>query len=305
MEPNGLMVVNIEGEVTVSLATPDADSLPFAGTDNFNMSEIEIDRFYDQLTKLRYEYSPPFRGMLSIRRKNGYATGTLEDQSGSDWEDRLLIHPGMLDTAIQASLAAFSCPGDGRMWGMYIPVGIQSITINLLFTTLGIGKQETLPWEAFVRDFRKARSTVDINIFSQDNAHTFIRLEGMELMPFTAARPEDDTVLFSSFSYKIDRPDGVIAAANDGLTAEDVEKAINAERVAFYYLRNLVETITPQQKANTLPHYQHLLNWASHAVDLVKRGKNSFLPSSCQLDTEEQINALLDKYVKTTSVYLN
>ncbi|KAF2471756.1 putative equisetin synthetase [Lindgomyces ingoldianus] len=294
-EPGSLLDLNAEGEVTVTLAEQEADRLPFVEPEDFNMNEVEVDRFYDQLTELQYEYSPPFHGMLSIKRKNGYATGVLENQSGSEWEDQLLIHPGMLDTAIQSALAAFSCPGDGRMWGMYIPVGIQSIVINPYFTPDGTGKQDTHPLEAVVRDFTNARCNVDINIFSEDNAHTFVMLEGMELMPFTAARPDDDTVLFSSFEYKIDGPNGDAAAANDMLTSEDVENAINAERVAFYYLRRLVETITPEQKANTLPHYQHLLRWATHAVNRVKCGKNPFISAKYQLDTEEHIRVILEK----------
>lgn len=296
LDPNSMLTANAQGEVTVMLAEQDADKLPFAESEDFNMGEIEIERFYEQLTKLGYEYSPPFRGMLSIKRKNGYASGTLEDQGEANWEDQLLIHPGMLDSAIQASLAAFSCPGDGRMWGMYIPVGIQSITINPFFTSLGMGKQETLPWESVFRDFKKALGTVDINIFSQDHAHTFVQIEGLDLKPFTPARPDDDTVLFSSFEFKIDGPNGDIAAAEDGLSVEDIENAINAERVSFYYLRRLVDTITPEMEANTLPHYRQLLKWARHAVRLVRSGKNQFIPKSCESDTEEQIAALLEKY---------
>ncbi|KZF23885.1 putative equisetin synthetase [Xylona heveae TC161] len=296
-EPGTSMGLNAEGVVNVLLAEPKADQLPFLETEDWNMTEIEVDRFYDQFTRLEYEYTPPFHGMRSIKRKNGYATGTIEDESGSDWEDQLLIHPGMLDTALQASSAAFSCPGDGRMWGLYIPAGIQRITINPFFTSHGIGKQGTHPWEAVVRSFKNARSIVDITIFSEDNANNFIQVEGLELMPFTAARPEDDTVQFSRFDYKIDRPNGDLAApVDDGLSAEDVENAIKAERVSFFYLRRLVETITPEEKADALPHYQRLLDWATHSVDLVRRGKNPYVPSSYQADTKEQIDAILEKY---------
>lgn len=294
-EPGALLVLNAEGEVTVELADPEPDTLPFAESEDFNMNEVEVDRFYDQLSELLYEYSPPFRGMLSIRRKNGYARGIMENQAGLGWEDDLIIHPGMLDTAIQSALAAFSCPGDGRMWGMYIPVGIQSITINPYFTSNGAGKQETHSLESVVRDFANTRCNVDISIFSEDNAHTFITVEGLELMPFTAARAEDDTVLFSSFEYKVDGPNGEIAAGGDALSAQDVENAVNAERVAFYYLRRLVEETTPEEKANTLPHYKHLLDWASRKVDFVKSGRNQFIPPKYQHDTQEQIDTVLAK----------
>ena len=160
----------------------------------------------------------------------------------------------------------------------------------------GIGKQETLPWESIFREFNGAIGTVDINIFSQDDAHTFVQIEGMDLKPFTPARPDDDTVLFSSFEFKVDGPNGDIAAAEDGLSADDIENAINAERVSFYYLRRFVEATTPETESNTLPHFRKLLRWARNAVERVKSGKNQFIPTSCESDTEEQISALLEKY---------
>ncbi|KAJ8132306.1 hypothetical protein O1611_g1320 [Lasiodiplodia mahajangana] len=303
-EPGTPMGVNAEGTITITLAEPEVDTIPFVEPEDFNMTEIEVDRFYEQFRRLEYEYSPPFRGMLSIKRKRGHAKGTIEDQSGSMWEDQFLIHPGMLDTAFQSSSAAFSCPGDGMMWGLYIPAGIQSIIINPFFTSEGTGKQQNLPWEAISKGMKKSRSTMDINIFSQDNSHTFIQVEGLELMPFTTARPEDDAVIFSKLEYRIDRPSGDVAVIDDGFTAEALENAIKGERVSFYYLRRLLESITPEEKANTLPYYQHLLKWASHVVDRVKLDKNPFVRSIWQLDTEEHIKAIWDEYADRVDVRL-
>ncbi|KGO47793.1 Acyl transferase/acyl hydrolase/lysophospholipase [Penicillium expansum] len=303
-EPGTSMGLNAEGVVTVTLAEPDADTIPFFEPEDFNMTEIKPERFYDQFERLEYEYSPPFRGMLSIQRKKSHAKGIIEDQSGSEWEDQLLIHPGMLDTAFQSSSAAFRCPGDGMMWGLYIPAGIESIIINPFFTSGGAGKQQTLPWESIARSMKNARSTMDINIFSQDHCHTFIQVEGLELMPFTASRPEDDVVIFSKLEYNIDRPSGGAAVIDDGFTTEALENAIKGERVSFYYLRRLVETITSEEKAVALPYHQHLLNWSNHVVDGVKSGKNPFVPSSWQLDTEEQIRAIWDEYGDRVDVRL-
>ncbi|KAH8162417.1 hypothetical protein CIB48_g5830 [Xylaria polymorpha] len=298
------MGLNAKGTVNVTLAEPAVDTIPFVEPEDFNMTEIEVDRFYDQFSRLEYEYSPPFRGMLSIKRKKGHARGILEDQSGSEWEDKFLIHPGVLDTAFQSSSAAFSCPGDGMMWGLYIPAGIQSIIINPLFSPDVAGKQQTLPWEAISKGMKNSHSTMDINIFSQDNSHTFIQVEGLELMPFTAARPEDDAVVFSRLEYKADRPSGDAVAIGDETTAEDLENAIGGERLSLYYLRRLLESIMPEEKAKTLLHYKHLLNWASHVVDDVKHGKNPFVPSTWLLDTEEQIKEIRDKHADRVDVRL-
>ena len=293
------LMLNAHGVVTAVFGEPDANQLPFAQREHWNLGQIEVDRFYEQFDNLGYGYAPPFRGMRSINRRSGYAIGTIENQSGSDWEDRqLLLHPGLLDTAFQASCAAFSCPGDGRLWAVYIPSSIKRITINPHFAAARSSKEpEVFPWEAVVTSFQDARTTVDVNVSSQDDSHTFVQIEGLELMPLTPGRPEDDTPLFSRFEYKVDRPDGDLAASpDDGMSAEDIEHAITAERVAFYYLRRLLETITPEEKANALPHYQKLLGWAGRAVELVKHGRNVFVSPTCVNDAETDIGAILARY---------
>lgn len=287
--------LNAEGSVTVTLDEPAADRLSFYEPEDWNMADLQGDVLYNALTKLGYMYTPPFRGLRSIRRKNGHAVGTLEDESGSSWEDNLLVHPGMLDTAFQASHPVFSSPGDGRLWGMFVPHGIKRITINPYFTHRGVGRQAVHPWEAVSRDDPAEHFVVDITVFSADNRHTFVQLEGLELQPLIAARPEDDVSMFSRFEYQVDRPNGPLAApADEERTALDTANALVDERVAFYFVRRLVESINPDEWECLLPHYRHLMAWAARCVDLVKQGKNSSVPASYLSDTEGIISSLID-----------
>lgn len=292
-QSESLLTVNAVGQVTVELGIPELDKLSLVKTEQFNMTNLQVDRFYSQLSRLQYEYSPPFRGMLSIKRKLGYAAGTLEDQAGHDWEDQLLVHPGMVDTAIQSALAAFSCPGDGHMREMYVPVRAQSIIINPFnFTLHDEEKQNIFSWEAFASGDKASQSIVDISVASQDNVHTIMQIEGMELAPLAAARAENDVVMFSKIEYSIDTPNGDLVVVDNGFAADDIDMAIDSDRISFYYLRRLVESISPEERAHALPHYQSLLAWATKVVTLVKTGGNPFVPSSCQEDTEEQIDSI-------------
>ncbi|EAQ88739.1 hypothetical protein CHGG_05358 [Chaetomium globosum CBS 148.51] len=290
------LLLNARGTITAMFGEPDADQLPFVQKEDWNLTSIEVDRFYEQFDNLGYGYAQPFRGVRSIDRRTGYAIGTIENQCGSNWEDQqFLIHPGLLDTAFQTSSAAFTCPGDGRLWAVYIPARIKRLTINPHFSVAG-GSQgsEIFPWESAVTSYKDARTTLDINLFSPDDAHTFVQIEGLELMPLTPGRPEDDTPLFTRFEYCVDQPNGELAASTDGaLSAEDIEHAITAERVALYYLRRLLEAITPEEKASALPHYQQLLDWAERAVELVKSRRNASVPATYANDTKETISALL------------
>ncbi|KAF2175886.1 polyketide synthase PksB [Zopfia rhizophila CBS 207.26] len=298
------MALNASGTVKVMLASQESDKLPSVKTDDLNTSEVAVDRFYESLSRLGYNYSWPFHGTTSIRRKADYATGTIEDQSGTDWEDQLIVHPGMLDTALQTNFAAFCCPGDERMWALHVPTSFKSIVINPYFTSLGIGKQDTFRYLSVAKEYKKGKVITELNLFTEEGGHTFLQIEGMELVPFSAALPENDAVLFSRFDYKLAHPDGELTAAGCEFKAKDLQIALDSERISFYYLRRLVEIITAEEKANTLPHYRHLVDWAAHVVPQIMRGENPYIPENAKHDTQSDIDALLRKHYERTDVRL-
>ncbi len=41
-----------------------------------------------------------------------------------------LVHPTMLDVSFQASMLAYSAPGDERLWSLHVPTSIRSIRVN-------------------------------------------------------------------------------------------------------------------------------------------------------------------------------
>jgi hybrid polyketide synthase/nonribosomal peptide synthetase ACE1 len=289
------LATNATGSVKVTLGAPAPHSLPSIETDKLNLSEVAIDRFYSSLSRLGYNYSWPFHGTSSIQRKADYATGILEDQSGMNWEDRLIVHPGMLDTALQTGFAAFSCPGDERLWALIVPTSFKSIVINPYFTSAGIGKQERYQYVSVAKEYKKGKAITELNLLTEQDGQTFLQIEGMELVPFSAALEENDAVLFSRFDYQLAYPNGQITAASCTYKAEDLEIALDSERIAFFYLRRLVDSITPEEKANALFQYRHLVEWAAHVVPKVLRGENPYIPQEAQNDTRFDINALLKK----------
>ena len=289
------LATNATGSVKVTLGAPAPHSLPSIETDKLNLSEVAIDRFYSSLSRLGYNYSWPFHGTSSIQRKADYATGILEDQSGMDWEDQLIVHPGMLDTALQTGFAAFSCPGDERLWALIVPTSFKSIVINPYFTSAGIGKQERYQYVSVAKEYKKGKAITELNLLTEQDGQTFLQIEGMELVPFSAALEENDAVLFSRFDYQLAHPDGQVTAASCTYKAEDLEIALDSERIAFFYLRRLVDSITPEEKANALFQYRHLVEWAAYVVPKVLRGENPYIPQEAQNDTRFDINALLKK----------
>lgn len=293
------MALNAKGRLELSLGNASPDTLPLPQPSSlFNMADVETDRFYSALAKVGYEYSHPFRGISEIKRRVDLAVGVIEDQSGYSWEDQLIVHPGMLDTALQTIFAAFCSPGDERLWSLHVPVKIDAFVINPVFTASGSSshKQTILPYEASIRGENTSSGIVaDAHLLSQDGLHAFVRIEGVSLAPFSPAQPNDDAVLFSSFSYQLAGPSGALAALGERPSDYEIKMAKDLERVSYFYLRRLSETIAPEERARTLLHYQRLLNWADHVVGLVDRGEHPFVTSECRKDTHAQIVNIIDR----------
>ncbi|KAM4063751.1 polyketide synthase dehydratase [Hirsutella rhossiliensis] len=146
--------------------------LPLVETKPYSMVSVDNEAFYANLSDVGYNYSPPFCGVSNIRRKPGYSVGTLLNQSGSAWEDKLALHPGMLGSALQATFAAWSFPGETQIWALHVPVSISTIIANPYFTTLGQGdKQIMMRYEAFIRSMESSSVVADIYLHNENASH--------------------------------------------------------------------------------------------------------------------------------------
>ncbi|EFR01671.1 lovastatin nonaketide synthase [Nannizzia gypsea CBS 118893] len=298
------MALNANGKAKVLLENQSFDRLPKIEVNRDDIRDVAVDRFYESLNRLGYNYSSPFRGINSIQRKADYAIGTLENQSNSEWEDQLIVHPGMLDTALQSTFAAYCCPGDERMWALHVPTNFRRIVINPHFTLLGIGMPTILQYEAFAKSYANGSIFTELNLLTNSSSRLFLHIEDMRLVPLSPAVPANDIVLFSRFDYQAALPDGDLVAADYGYKPKDIEVALDCGRIAFYYLRQLIDTITVEEKAKTLPHYRHLLDWAEYVVPQVMRGENSQTPQSAVYDTKANIDTLLRRHYECSDVRL-
>ncbi|GES65928.1 putative polyketide synthase [Aspergillus terreus] len=302
------MILNSKATVTLAFHEPAPDTLPSVRAEDASLADVDVDieRFYTQLTRLGYNYSGSFRSVKSIRRRKDFATGIIEDESENNWEDQLIVHPCWLDTAIQTGFAAYCYPQDERLWTLHVPTASPSIVINPYFTRLGAGKQRVLPYQSVVRNSRKAQMSCDVDVMAgDDGSHTFVQIESLQLRPFSPATAASDAVLFSHFDYKLAGPSGVAAVGTDQvLPPEKAGVVLATERMGFFYLRRLVEQITPEEKNNTLPHYQRLLDWAEYAVNVVSSGRHPNVPQEAVHDTHESIKAIIKRHYSHTDVRL-
>ncbi|KAF7587612.1 hypothetical protein BBP40_006993 [Aspergillus hancockii] len=298
--------LNAKGLAFADLGVQSSDILP-VGSQPAASDLVNVDPtlFYRNLAKLGYQYSSPFQGVTSIRRKPGYSTGLLEDQSGTDWENQLAFHPAMLDTALQTAFAAWSFPGDGLIWSLHIPTRIRSVVLNPHWSDMGIGrKQRNLQYESFISHTKTSTSniTADVQIYTGDRLASPVRIEGIALVPITPASPADDIPIFSNFHYSVACPNGQLPAMKESLSDLEVQMYRDIDRASFWYIRQVAEEIQGVEREGLLPHLQHYLSWCDRIVAKVARGELPKVPPECAKDRREDVVRLLSKYDERNDV---
>ncbi|KAL7782699.1 BcPKS5, polyketide synthase [Trichoderma afarasin] len=300
------LTLNFSATITATLFEAGSDTLPAVRHDEINLVEAEPERLYSQFTKLGYTYGSPFTGVRAIHRKMGWAMGEIEDESGNGWEDKLLVHPGWLDSAIQTGFAAYSHPHDNRLFTLCVPTTFRSIVINPYFCNTIEARDRTLQYQTSTRATPEGHMMVDIDVYSGGpaQAHPFVQFEAVELQPFAAPTPRDDAVIYTRYDYRLAAPDANVAMKGEESDEKGVSSSENdtallaAERVGFFYLRRLHETMTEWEKADALSHHQNLLDFAARTVEAVSRGDHPYVPHEALKDSAAFVNSLVAKHHK-------
>ena len=283
------------GNVRVLLGTAGPDSLPQRRLEDSTLKPLDSELFYTALADLGYVYTGPFKAMSDIRRKMDKAVGLAVNPEFEN-ATPLLIHPALFDVVFQAAFAAYCAPGDGRLWSLRLPTAIQRITINPSLCGTAMGEKVLFDVE-LIGD--EANVIVgDVDVFSQDGRQPILKVEGIRAVPFSAATSADDLHLFSDPVWAGDGPDGALATAGERASKEELELAMICERVSYYYLRTLHETISVQerQKLQIARHHQCLFDNIDNIMSQNAKGKHPYAKPDWNNDSKEFIYGLLAKY---------
>lgn len=292
------VILNASGRLQVLLGQPSESVLPPRGPPGFNLIEVESERFYASLDEVGFEYSGPFRVLTSLKRKLGAATGRIVNSASSDPTNPLMVHPAMLDCAIQSVILAYCWPGDGRLWSIHVPTRIRRITVNPFLCGSNAGQGAPLHFESAIGADHEAAIDGDVEVYAEDGQRTMLQVEGMHAVPFSGATPANDFHLFSEMTWDVAMPDGKEVARGGGATADDYELAYVMERVAYFYMRNLDEDITQQELDKAEPHHKHYLAWVTHMLSRVAGGADYQVKTEWLHDTHDQILEQIKRYVK-------
>ncbi|KAF2218978.1 AMP-binding enzyme [Elsinoe ampelina] len=289
----------VTGHLEITLGKQDPDALPTRSCQPDLLLPVKAEDFYESLQKMEYDYTGPFRALSNLQRKLGTVTGSVSTED--DPESELLVQPGMLDAAFQAVLLAKAAPYDGALWSMHVPKTIDRVTINPIAWELYETRGKLLPLEAYQRHGSSSRSFKgDVDIYPEapraggSASHALIQVEGLDCVPFSPATVQDDKEILSTIVWKHDFPDATKAAHDLSFTADpsELELAYYLERVSFYYLRKLEESIPQDDVVRRADHpLSNLFSFARYVGLRVQDGKLAFWRNEWFQDTRETLLA--------------
>ena len=198
----------------------------------------ESDAVYPRFRDLGLDLGPSFQSLREVYKGDGEALGLLRLPASRRGDlASLLLHPSLIDGALQAGVAAELVAGDARM---LVPFSIGEVEI------LGAPGETCWTWVTEVRDERAATSAVsrkNVTILDPDG-HVLVRIReatgvpiGEVHKPSAAASDDVSTHVYlptwdESPAVATATPDGAILVLDDAAEASEALARLHAGMVA-------------------------------------------------------------------------
>lgn len=274
---------------------PDEDALPSRVSPDIPLSDVSLDRFYRWMRNLGHDYSGDFL-MSSIKRRLDVSTVTAKRVHTEKYK----MHPSTLDTVLQSIFAAFSYPGDGRLWTAYLPTDFQRIRINMASCSHSKTRQSS----ELVADCRVAKASAsevsgDIDVYCAEDGFPEIQIQGFVLSSLEAPAQTNDRSFFARTVWAKEMSPGNSIGSEDAHTdlaaLENHRKLYQTcERTAYFYLRMLCDEIPETEIPSLDWHFQCLMRWArDHVLPAPEAGTYPGISASWRNDTSESVAELM------------
>lgn len=293
------LVTHASGRLIITTGETSPQLLPTIIDDPPNLVDVPEDRFYGALEELGYNYSGDFRALSCIRRKLDFSKASIlippQDDNGLE---PFLLHPALLDSALQGLVAAYCWPGDGSLDQLHVPTGIARIRINV-----GLCKENLVPGTKVVSASYLTENPLttknlqgDVDIFNADGTG-LIQMEGVRVVAFAEPAASSDYAVFSEPIWGVAFPDCELAIQGVKASTEDYELAYALERVSIHYMQDLV-ALFPRDTRKVMNlewHHERLFEYFEHVLNGVQAGTRQFSEKEWLDDSAEEIAALKTK----------
>ncbi|KAJ5578643.1 hybrid PKS-NRPS biosynthetic cluster [Penicillium hispanicum] len=258
------------GTMTITLGAPTMSPLPPRALSIDRMAAYDVKSFYSSLDSLGYGYTGAFRCMHSMERKKDISTGRVRCPSGRMSGYKSVIHPALIDSAIQAVMACANAPGDGQLHTLHIPTSIKAMTINL--DSRAITRSEGITFDAALTQADSNGFRGDSDLFDR-NGNGIMQFEGIQLSPLMAPTAEDDHPVFSQTVWGRLEPDATVPYKIKA-SQDDKHRLELLDRIALFHLRTVAEVLTGDDRASLDCHRAGFITWMDRVLSESRLGKH-------------------------------
>lgn len=292
-----LLSTHATGRVRVTTGEAHERYLPSRKGDPPNLTSVSEDRFYASLEPVGYGYSGDFRTLSSIERKLDYSSSRITVPAQDDEPAQMLLHPAMLDTALQGIFLAYCFPGDGSLQQLHVPTGIKSFRVNVGLCEKLLGPQASSVKSCShltENPMTSRQLRGDVDIYSDDGAG-LVQMEGIRVVAFADPTADADKKFFTEHRWAPLNPDCELAMDGHRSTAEDYEFAEVMERVVLDYMRNTTALFpkSVRQTMNLEWHFECMFEFYQHVISTT--GTRQYSQRKWLDDTPADIAALKAK----------
>ncbi|TPX14116.1 uncharacterized protein E0L32_000510 [Thyridium curvatum] len=303
-----LLSAHATGRVRVTTGETHAHWLPSRKGEPPNLTSVPEDQFYSFLEPLGYSYTGHFRALSSIQRKLDYSSSVIAVPSQDDEPTPMLLHPAMLDTALQGIFLAYCFPGDGSFDQLHVPTGIKSFRVNVGLCEKHLGPNSSSVTScAHLTDnpVTTRRLRGDADIYTHEGAG-LVQMEGIQVVAFAEPTADADKKMFTEYKWAPLNPNCDLAMGGYRATAEDYEFAEALERVSLYYMQRIT-SLFPESVRRTMNlewHFECAFAFYEDVIATTRAGTRQFAQSKWADDTEADIAALKARWGHRTELKL-
>lgn len=283
------------GRITVTLDEASPSWLPARKPDLPNLVSIPQDRFYASLEPIGYSYSGWFRTMSSIRRRMNFSSSLITVPPQEDEPVKILLHPALLDSALQGIFLAYCWPGDGSLEQLHVPTGIKTFRVNVPLCRQSLIPSTDVPTSSQLTGNPLATRQLngDVDIYAPDGAG-LVQMEGIKVVAFAEPTADMDRAIFSEHAWNVASPSCELAMGGQRATEDDYEFAYAMERVSIHYMKQVSEMFPPEtrQGMGLEWHFECMFGFFDDVLTTVSRGERQCARPEWVDDSEEVIAGL-------------
>lgn len=283
------------GHVTVILGAPSSSWLPARKPDLPNLVPIPQDRFYASLEPLGYSYSGWFRTLSSIQRRMDFSSALITVPPQDDEPVQMLLHPALLDSALQGIFLAYCWPGDGSLEQLHVPTGIRTFRVNVPACRQSLVPSTDVATVSQLTGNPLATRQLngDVDIYAPDGTG-LVQMEGIKVVAFSEPTPDMDRAIFSEHKWGVASPSCELAMAGARATDDDYEFAYAMERVSMHYMKQMVEMFPKEMRAGMGLewHFECMFGFFEDVLATVAAGERQCAKPEWVEDSDEMIEEL-------------